>query len=191
MVAVVSSEERKRIHPHKFTLWVAIGSIVMMFAGLTSAYIVKRSQTNWLQFEMPKTFVTSTVVVLLSSLTIHLAMKWFQARRTARYKQFVVATTILGAVFIVLQFIGFRQIQQGGVQMFGAGSNPAASFLGVIVGLHMLHILGGIVALIIMLFKTFNSRVKNYSSTGIEMAATYWHFVDVLWIYLFVFLMWL
>jgi cytochrome c oxidase subunit III len=118
-------------------------------------------------------------------------MKWFKARRTREYKRSLIVTALLGVAFVILQFIGFRQVQQGGVQLFGAGSNPAASFLGVIVGLHLLHIAGGVVALIIILMKSYQTTVKNYSSTAIEMAATYWHFVDVLWIYLFIFLMWL
>lgn len=191
MVALEMSEERKRVHPHKFTLWIAIASIVMMFAGLTSAYIVKRSQTNWLEFEMPPAFMVSTALVVLSSITIHLATKWFKARRTREYRRFILLTAVLGTAFMVLQFIGFNFLLNGGVKLVGSGSNPAASFLLVIVGLHLLHMLGGVVALGIILYRTFNTKVKNYSSTPIEMAATYWHFVDALWIYLFVFLMWL
>lgn len=190
MMTAVHSEERKRIHPHKFTLWVAMGSIVMMFAGMTSAYIVKRSQTNWLEFRIPSVFIWSTLVIILSSVTIHLAMKHFKARNMAQYKAYINLTAFLGLAFVVMQFIGFSLIQQGGVQLFGRGSNPAASFLGVIVGLHLVHVLGGVIALAFIFFKALRTSVKNYSSTTIEIAATYWHFVDALWIYLFVFLMW-
>jgi len=79
MLHVISDQQRK-IHPHKFTLWVAIGSILMMFAGLTSAYIVKRSQANWLMLEIPLVFWFSTVTILLSSVTVHLALKGIKQR---------------------------------------------------------------------------------------------------------------
>jgi cytochrome c oxidase subunit 3 len=180
-------QQKQRIHPHKFTLWVAMGSIVMMFAGLTSAYIVRRNQANWLEFEMPKVFIYSTIAIILSSITIHLAQKSFKAREMSRYRILVVVTAVLGVVFTILQFKGFSQIEIGGVQLFGMGSNPSASFLGIITGLHILHVIGGVVALAVIMIRAFYAKTKTYSSTNIEIAATYWHFVDVLWIYLFIF----
>ena len=180
-------QQKQRLHPHKFTLWVAMGSIVMMFAGLTSAYIVRRNQANWLEFEMPKVFIWSTIVIILSSVTMYLAQKSFKAREMSRYRTLVVITAALGVTFAILQFTGFSQIQKGGVQLFGAGSNPSASFLGIITGLHILHVVGGVIALTVMLMRAFYAKTKTYSSTNIDLAATYWHFVDVLWIYLFIF----
>lgn len=180
-------QQRHRIHPHKFTLWVAMGSIIMMFAGLTSAYIVKRNQANWLEFEIPNVFVYSTIAILLSSLTIFLAQRSFKAREMQRYRILIVITAILGLIFTVLQFIGFDAIQKGGVQLFGIGSNPSASFIGIIAGLHIVHVLGGVIALAIIVLKAFWSKKRTYNNTTIEIAATYWHFVDILWIYLFIF----
>src|ERR1700755_2164828 len=110
MNIVASQVQRKKIHPHKFTLWVAIGSMVMMFAGLTSAYIVKREQANWTSFDMPRVFWYSTVVMLLSSGAIQWAMKSFKDREMPRYRGLVVTTLLLGLVFIFLQWTGFRQI---------------------------------------------------------------------------------
>lgn len=191
MMAAVNTDQRKRIHPLKFTLWAGMASIIMMFAGMTSAYIVKRSQSNWLQFDLPVIFIWSTIVILLGSLFIHLALKWFRARNMRLYRLLINATALLGVAFITMQFIGFMQLQSSGVQLFGKGSNPAASFLGVIVGLHLLHVLGGVIAILIQFFKSYRQKVKTYSSLSIELAATYWHFVDILWLYLFVFLMWL
>ncbi len=185
------SNERKRIHPHKFTLWVAMGSIVMMFAGLTSAYIVRKSGANWLQFDMPPIFWVSTIIILFSSLTMHLALKSFKAREMKRYRSLITITAISGVVFAVLQYAGFNYLYQHGVQVFGAGSNPSASFLGVIVGLHALHVLGGVIALLVIFFKAHSRRIKNYNVTAVEIVSTYWHFVDILWIYLFIFLKWL
>ena len=187
MTASVTEDQRKRIHPHKFTLLMAMGSIVMMFAGLTSAYIVKSNQVNWLQFEMPPMFWYSTVVILVSSLTIHLAAKAFRVREMARYRTLITITAVLGVAFIVLQWLGFGWLVDNGVQIIGAGSNAAGSFIGVITGIHIIHVLGGVVALLFLFFRAYSTRSKTYSSTGIEMAAIYWHFVDFLWIYLFVF----
>ncbi|MFT4153377.1 cytochrome c oxidase subunit 3 [Parafilimonas sp.] len=189
-MSAVISNERKRIHPHKFTLWVAMGSIVMMFAGLTSAYIVRKSAANWLEFQLPAVFWASTLVILFSSVTIHLALKSFKARKMQRYRALITLTAILGILFAVLQYFGFSYLLSHGVKIFGTGSNPSASFLGVIVGLHALHVLGGVVALLVIFLRAYSLRTKNYNATAIEIVSTYWHFVDILWIYLFIFLKW-
>jgi cytochrome c oxidase subunit 3 len=191
MTSVTMTNEPKRIHPHKFTLWVAIGSIVMMFAALTSAYIVKKNQANWLEFDLPVVFWYSTFTILLSSATIHVALKSFKAREVARYRTMITITAILGVLFIVLQYIGFQDLEARNIALVGPKSNSAASFLLVITGLHMLHVLGGVVALLVIFARAYSLRVKNYSAVPIEMAATYWHFVDLLWIYLFVFYNWI
>ena len=187
----VANEQQKKVHPHKFTMWVAMGSIVMMFAGLTSAYIVKRNQANWQGFELPKVFWYSTAVILLSSVTMYLANRAIKNRQMAQYRQLIVATAVLGTAFIILQFIGFNDLQTRGIKLVGLGSNVAASFLGVIAGVHMVHVLGGIVALLVIVIKAFAGTKKTYSSVPAEVAGTYWHFVDLLWIYLFVFLHWI
>lgn len=181
------SDQRKRIHPHKFTMWVALGSIVMMFAGLTSAYVVKRNQSNWLEFDLPLVFWISTLVILASSLTMHLATKSFKAREMARYRSLMTVTAALGLVFITLQCIGFSHIGQAGIKLIGANSNPAASFLAVLTGVHIAHVLGGVIALLIMFIRAYRARQKSYSSVPLEIVGTYWHFVDGLWIYLFIF----
>lgn len=181
------SPERKRIHPHKFLMWIGIGSIVMMFAGLTSAYVVRRNLANWYVFSLPTIFWYSTGVILLSSLTMHLALKSFKGREMRRYRTLITLTASLGVLFAVMQFIGFNDLQKNGVPLIGPGSNPSASFLAVITGLHVLHVLGGVVALLFIFFSAFNTKKKNYSSVPIEVVSTYWHFVDILWIYLFIF----
>lgn len=191
MSAVSTEKQNNKIHPHKFTLWVAIGSIIMMFAGLTSAYVVKRAQSNWTEFKLPAIFWVATGVILLSSLTIHLAMKAFKAREMARYKLLISVTALLGVVFAALQLSGFLEVHYHIAPMVFEGSTPASSFLGIIGGLHAVHVLGGVVALLVLFFRTFSIKNKVYTSTPIEIVATYWHFVDILWIYLFVFFNWI
>ena len=178
-------QTRKKIHPHKFTMWIAIGSIIMMFAGLTSAYIVKSNQASWQGVITPKVFWYSTAAILLSSLTIQMALRSFKQREMNRYRQLMAVTMILGVVFITLQWIGFNELWNSGIRFTGVAG--AGQFLYVIFGLHALHVLGGAIALLVMLIKAFFSQTKTYGSTGVEVMATYWHFVDILWIYLFVF----
>ena len=180
------NEQRKRIHPHKFTLWVALGSIIMMFAGLTSAYVVKRDQPGWTTFSIPKAFWYSTAVILTSSLTIQMALKAFKEREMQRYRNLLTTTAVLGILFVVLQWMGFRQIWNTGVTFKGSGGGQ---FLYIIAGLHAVHVLGGILALMVMFVKAFASKVRSYNSVPVELMSTYWHFVDLLWIYLLVFFM--
>ena len=188
-MVTVSMQERKKIHPHKFTLWIAIGSIIMMFAGLTSAYIVKSNQASWQEIKTPQVFWYSTIAILLSSLTIQMALRSFKQREMNRYRQLMAVTVVLGAIFMVLQWNGFMQLWNSGIQFKGVAG--AGQFLYVIFGLHGLHVLGGVIALIVMVIKAFFSKTRTYGSTGIEVMVTYWHFVDILWIYLFVFFIWI
>ncbi|MEO6584596.1 MAG: cytochrome c oxidase subunit 3 [Ferruginibacter sp.] len=177
---------RNKIHPHKFTLWVGIGSILMMFAGLTSAYIVKRNQANWMTFELPVAFWYSTAVIIASSITLLLATKAFKERSMKRYRSLTFATLLLGIAFLVLQVFGFMQLWRTGLTL---QANVSISFLYVIVGLHALHVVGGIVALVVMSLKAFSKSVRNYSAIPVELINTYWHFVDILWLYLLIFLL--
>ena len=186
-MATVSEQQRRRLHPYMFVLWVAMASILMMFAGFTSAYIVKRNDSNWLQFSLPPVFWFSTFVILLSSLTIYLAGVSFKARNMVRYQVLITVTALLGVLFVILQALGFSYLEKHGVKLIGSGSNPSGSFLGVITGVHMLHVIGGVIVLIVMFLRAFNKRIKNYSTVPIDVASTYWHFVDAIWIYLFIF----
>lgn len=181
------SVQRKKIHPYKFSLWLGLAGIIMMFAGLTSAYIVKRSQPGWESFTLPKIFIYSTLVILASSVTMQVALKAFRERQMPKYRLFFAVTAILGLVFIAMQVLGFYQFQASGKKMIGLGSNPAYSFVLAIAGLHIVHILGGLIALAIVFLKAFGRKTRNYDVVPVEIIATYWHFVDILWVYLFVF----
>ncbi len=183
----VMSAQRKKIHPYKFSLWLGLSGIIMMFAGLTSAYIVKRSQPGWESFSLPKIFIYSTVVIVLSSLTVQMAYKSFKERMMTKYRLYFAVTALLGLAFVIMQIVGFYQFQASGKKMIGLGSNPAYSFVLAIAGLHVVHIVGGFVALIIVFFKTLSTKKRVYDAIPIELVATYWHFVDILWLYLFVF----
>lgn len=179
-----SDGQRNRIHPHKFTLWVAMASIIMMFAGLTSAYIVKSSQANWEIVEIPSLFYYSTAAIIISSLTIQGALRSFKQREMRQYRLWITITGLLGLIFVVLQWFGFQWLWENGVQFQGSG---AGQFLYIIAGLHALHVIGGVVALLVIILRAFFSRTRIYNSVPVEIMSTYWHFVDILWIYLLVF----
>jgi len=185
---IVSDQQRQRIHPHKFTLWVAIGSIIMMFAGLTSAFVVKSNQAAWQTITMPKIFWYSTAVILVSSLVMQLALRSFKQREMNQYRLLMAGTVLLGVTFMAMQWFGFRQLWNTGVQFKGSG---AGQFLYVIAGLHGLHVLGGVIALLIIFLRSLSGKIKLYGGVPVEVMATYWHFVDFLWIYLFVFFLWI
>lgn len=180
----MANKGNARIHPHKFALWVSMASIVMMFAGLTSAYIVRKAQGNWLHYDLPVVFWISTVAIVISSFTMILGIKAFKSRERVAYRRWITLTLILGLVFSVCQYMGFSQLYDQNIRISG---NPSESFLFIIAGLHVLHVLGGIVALLIVFFRAFSTRTKHYNATGLEIVGSYWHFVDILWIYLFIF----
>lgn len=183
-VTMTNKTEQKRMHPHKFTLWVAIGSLLMMFAGLTSAFIVKSNQVNWKPVTMPVWFTISTILMLISSGTMQLALRSFRERVMRNYRMWMMITLLLGIGFVASQWIGFQDLWSKQVTFQGAG---AGQFLYVIFGLHALHVVAGVIVLLVMAIRSFAGSVKTYSAVPVEIASTYWHFVDLLWIYLFVF----
>ena len=196
---ILQMKQGKKIHPHKFALWVGMGSISMMFAGLTSAYMVREAQGNWRTYNLPGIFWVSTIAILISSLTFVYAIKAFRNREMPKYLTLITCTLVLGLFFGASQLYGFYQLFHTlqPVRINGqvlnqfepvrVNGNPSESFLYIIAGLHLLHLLGGIVALLITFFRTTRKKVRTYSTTGLEIVAMYWHFVDALWIYLFAF----
>jgi len=170
----------------KMLLYIAIGSIIMLFAGLTSAYLVREAEGNWLKFDLPQVFWVSSGLILLSSITMNWAMMAAKKDNYASVTLALLLTTILGFGFMICQFLGWRMLYSQGIVFSG---NPSASFLYVITGFHIAHLIGGLIAILVVLFK---SRGKVYNSKnliGIQNCAIYWHFLDGLWIYLFIFLM--
>lgn len=108
-----------------------------------------------------------------------------------KYRTLITLTALLGLAFLVMQIMGFLDLESNNIALTGSRSNSAASFLLVITGLHMLHVLGGVVAILFIFIRAYNRQEKAGSSLPVELAATYWHFVDVLWIYLFIFYNWI
>lgn len=190
MTGYITKEEAREIKTRtaKPMLWVGIVSMIMLFAGMTSAYIVRQAEGNWLYFDLPNTFYWSTAVIIISSITMGIAQVGVNRENWRVTAYGLLATLVLGLVFTVLQLKAWSELVDMGVYFAGRESNPAGSFLYAISGLHLLHLAGGILALTFTTIKAFLKKYSAEDNVGIGVAATYWHFLDILWIYLLLFL---
>lgn len=177
---------RSRIHPKKFALFVACASILMMFAAFTSAYIVRQSAGNWLEFKMPDLFYYNTLVILLSSVTLQFSYQGFVNGKKKQYQILLLISLLLGFAFLVFQYQAWLDLVSIGIELT---TNPSGSFVYVISGMHAAHILGGIAAIVIAIIHAFVLPFKVLPGRKLrfEMTLIYWHFVDFLWIYLLLF----
>ncbi|MDO1447549.1 cytochrome c oxidase subunit 3 [Rhodocytophaga aerolata] len=177
------------MHPKKFALWLFIVSIVMIFAAMSSAYMVRQAEGNWLDFEMPTIFWVNSGILLASSVTMQWAYMAAKRDNLAMLKVAMIITTFLGLGFLVGQWYSWVALVDMKVFFAGTASNPSGSFLYVITGLHAFHLVTGIVYLVIILGASFQYKIHSKNLVRMEMCATYWHFLDILWIYLFAFLL--
>jgi len=174
---------------YKLILLFAMVSMTMMFAGLTSAFVVSKSRVDWLKdFELPSAFYYSTLVILGCSVTFHLAKKAIQKDNKSATSTFLFATLALGILFVVLQFVGFGQIVENGYYFTGTESSITTTFLYIVTVVHLIHLAGGLISLLIIIYNHFKQKYNSTQTLGIELGAMYWHFLDFLWLYLFVFL---
>ncbi|OJU75403.1 MAG: hypothetical protein BGO09_03905 [Bacteroidetes bacterium 47-18] len=180
----IQTRKSLKIHPQKFAMWIAIATIIMMFGGFTSGYIVRRSQGMWEVFEMPQIFIASTIAICLSSLTMIFALRNYKKAQFGTFRTLMVITLLLGVAFSVMQLAGFSEMHQRNLKISG---NPSSSFLYIIAGIHILHILGGVITIAYQLIKTRKNELTEDRIVGLEILSTYWHFVDLLWLYLYVF----
>lgn len=183
--AEIREATRKTARP---LLYIGIISIIMLFAGLTSAYVVRANNGNWLVFNLPDIAIISTGIIVTSSLTMLMAQRAIKKNNYQLTSIALFLTLALGIAFFYTQVEAWRQLTAQGIYFVGKYANAAGSFLYFIALIHMFHMVGGIIALIVSLTK---SLLKKYSSAdylGIELTAIYWHFLDLLWVYLFLFL---
>jgi len=157
----------------------------MFFAGLTSAYIVRKAEGNWLEFDMPIWFTFSTITVILSSFSLWLAIKNIKHNKSAT--EYLISTLSLGLIFTFSQIQGWKDLVSQGVYLTGEGSNPSGSFIYVITLAHLFHLIGGIIALSIVTLKSKLNKYSKDNYLGIELISIYWHFIGLLWLYLFLF----
>ncbi|HAH36768.1 MAG TPA: cytochrome oxidase subunit III [Algoriphagus sp.] len=179
-------EQPISMHPKKFALWLFMVTVVMIFAALTSAYIVRQAEGNWLDYELPNIFWVTSGIVVLSSVFLHFAYVSAKKDNISQLRIGMVGAVVLGLAFLVGQWYSWVALVDREVFFVG---NPAGSFLYVFTGLHALHLISGVIFLIIVLISTFRYKVHSQSMNTMEMATTYWHFLGGLWIYLFMFLL--
>ncbi|TVZ26997.1 cytochrome c oxidase subunit 3 [Gillisia sp. Hel_I_86] len=173
----------------KMMLWFGIASMVMMFAGITSAYVVSKNRPDWISdFELPETLYWSTVVIIISSITFILAKSAIGKGNRLLGTVLLLTTLALGIVFVDLQFRSFSEIIASGYYFTGSESTITTSFIYVVVLLHLAHLTAGLIVLLVVIYNHFKQRYKKGQMLGIELGATFWHFLDALWVYLFVFL---
>jgi cytochrome c oxidase subunit 3 len=179
-------EQPISMHPKKFALWLFLVTVLMEFAALTSAYIVRQAEGNWLEYELPEIFWITSGIVLLSSVSVQAA--YFAAKKDnfLALRIWMALTVLLGIAFLVGQWYSWVALVDREVFFVG---NPAGSFLYVFTGLHAVHLISGVIFLIIVLISTFRYKVHSQALNTLEMATTYWHFLGGLWLYLFLFLL--
>jgi cytochrome c oxidase subunit 3 len=191
MEITMTTEEHKSrtARSYKLLLLFAMISMVMMFAGLTSAFVVSKSRADWLKdFQLPIAFYFSTVAIIGCSITFHLAKKAIQKDNQSATTAFLLGTLALGVLFVILQFVGFGQIVENGYYFTGAESSITTTFLYIVTVVHLMHLAGGLISLLIIIYNQFKHKYNSSQTLGIELGAMYWHFLDLLWVYLFLFL---
>ena len=183
--------EEKTIHERarKSLLWVAMISMVMVFGGLTSAYVVCTDRKDWVFFELPRLFYISTAFILMSSVTMNWAISSVKKNNLKNVKQATLLTLLLGAAFIISQFQAWKVLYNENIVFAGNQSSIAGSFLYVLTGLHMAHLIGGILAVLVVWVKSLREMYTSENYIGLTLCAIFWHFLDLLWIYLFLFLL--
>lgn len=173
---------------YKMMLWFAMISMFMLFAGLTSAYVVSASRPDWLnEFVLPNAFVISTVLIVVSSITFHMAKTSMQKGNRTATTNFLLATLVLGISFVAAQFYGFQEVIEHGYYFTGPESTVTTSFLYIVTVTHMVHLLAGIIVLLVVIYNHFKQKYSSSQTLGIELGAMFWHFLDILWVYLFLF----
>lgn len=189
MEMTLEEQNERKAQSYKLILWFAMVSMVMMFAGLTSAYVVSSSRADWLKdFQMPSAFFMSTAVIILSSITFLFARKAIKNGNLNLTTLWLLATFALSVGFVILQFVGFGQIIASGYFFTGSESTITTSFLYIVAILHLAHLFGGLIALTIIIYNHFKQKYNASQTLGIELGEMFWHFLGILWILLFLFL---
>lgn len=192
METVLSSSEEKKALKEKVArpmLFLSMGSMAMLFAAFTSAYVVRQQKGDWLQFEIPQIFYISTAVILVSSVTMNWALSAAKKNDFAGLKRGSGITLLLGLLFIFCQVMGWEVLYSQKIVFAGKYSNASGSFFYVLTLMHLLHLAAGIMAVFVVWIKSRQQKYNSENLLGVRLCAIFWHFLDILWIYLFLFLL--
>lgn len=183
------SSQQKNKRAKKMMLWFGIVSLIMSFGGLTSAFIVSSSREDWLNdFELPNAFFISTIIIIFSSLVFIAAKKALLKEKYLLSQSLVLGVFVLGLAFIYNQFLGFNELIISGYNFTGPTSNITMSYIYIIAVAHILHVIAGLISLAVVIVNHFKKQYTPASKLGFDIASTFWHFIDLLWVYLFLFL---
>lgn len=178
----------KNARAKKMMLWFGIISLIMGFAGWTSAFIVSSSREDWFEnFVLPTPFWYSTAVIVLSSVTFMLAKASVKKGLQRQTTLFLVSTLLLGVLFIGLQFSGFSEMVAMGYYFTGPTSNVTLSYIFLIAFVHILHLVAGLISLIVVIVNQLRGKYNEEEYLGLSLGETFWHFLDLLWVYLVLF----
>lgn len=185
----LSEEVQKQRRAKKMMLWFSLISLVMGFAGWTSAYIVSSKRKDWVaEIELPQAFWISAAVIALSSFTIIAARKKLATSRTKDAKIWILVTALFGVGFVFLQFVGFNEMIANGYYFTGPTSSIKISYIFLIAFVHLVHLMAGLIVLAVLSFKTLKERYLSQEMLGFELGETFWHFLGILWLYLVLFM---
>jgi cytochrome c oxidase subunit 3 len=180
---------KKNERASKMMLWFGIVSLIMSFGGLTSAFIVSSTREDWLtNFQLPNSFFYSTLIIILSSISLFAAKKALTKGSYLMTLLLLIVTYLFGVSFIFIQFYGFNEIVDSGYNFTGPTSNITMSYVYIITVFHILHVTAGLIVLSLVIIKHLKKVYNSKNILGFELASTFWHFVDILWVYLFLFL---
>lgn len=192
METAFSSAEEKRILKQKVAkpmLYLAMGSMVMLFGAFASAYIVRMKKGDWMHFDMPQVFYISTAIIIVSSVTMNWAMASAKKNDLGGLKKASLITLLLGLAFVVCQVLGWGILYDQKIVFAGKYSNAAGSFFYVLTLMHLLHLIGGTIAVFVVWIKSIQEKYSSENLLGVSLCAIFWHFLDILWILLFLFLL--
>jgi cytochrome c oxidase subunit 3 len=179
---------------YRIGMWIAVSSILMLFMALTSAYVFRAAVAGWEKLQTPRWLWVSTAVILVSSVAFELARKGVHRDDRVAYRRWLGVVVVLGLTFLASQLLAWRELVAQGVYL---ATNPHSSFFYLLTSLHGLHLLGGICGLCYLLLRSRRATlytgedervIKLRRRAAADAVGIYWHFMDGLWVYLFVLL---
>jgi len=183
------TRKEKNDRAKKMMLWFGIVSLLMGFAGWTSAYIVSSAREDWVRdLALPSSFLVSTMVIIISSITYFMAKRAIKHDQVKQCTNWLLLTLGLGIAFVILQFNGFSQMVAQGYYFTGPTSNIKMSYVFLIAAVHIVHVVAGIISLLVVLVNQLRNKYSSKEMLGLELGATFWHFLDILWVYLILFM---
>jgi len=178
--------KEKQERSKRMMLWFGLVALFMSFAGLTSAVIISRTRPDWSkELELPQVFLISVFVIIASSITYIFAQRVLKNSNRQLTTVLLLTTFVLGTMFMFLQFQGFNELIDSGYYFTGETSDPKASFIFLIAFFHLLHVAVGLICLLVVIYNHFKQKYTPKNMLGMELAGTFWHFIDILWVFLY------